>query len=63
MCISLEKDTFRSFERHFLNSTESGNHQIIEQKFGEPGHGHVQEVQHTSASKVDVAQRLKNYNA
>ncbi|CAG9770054.1 unnamed protein product [Ceutorhynchus assimilis] len=44
-CVPQNRNSILSFAlQYFLNSPESGNLRRIEQKFGEPGHGNVQEV-------------------
>lgn len=44
-CVPQNKNSVMSFAlQHFLNSGESQNLKVIEQKFGEPGHGNVQEI-------------------
>lgn len=44
-CVPQNKNSIMSFAlQWFLQSQEGQNIQIIEQKFGEPGHGNVQEV-------------------
>lgn len=44
-CVPQNKNSVMSFAlQHFLNSNSSKELEIIEQKFSEPGHGNVQEI-------------------
>lgn len=44
-CVPQNRNSIMSFAlQHFLKSEDSGNLKIIEQKFGEPGHGTIQEI-------------------
>lgn len=44
-CVPQNKNSIMSFAlQHFLNKIESENLVQIEQKFGEPGHGNIQEI-------------------
>lgn len=44
-CVPQNRNSILSFAlQHFLSLPESGQLEVIEQKFGEPGHGNIQEI-------------------
>lgn len=44
-CVPQNRNSLLSFTlQHFLLSPDSGNLKVIEQKFREPGHGNIQEI-------------------
>lgn len=57
-CVPQNRNSIMSFAlQHFLNSSDSSNLKIIEQKYGEPGHGNVQEI---DAAHSCIERYIKN---